>query len=72
MLISTLTLALRSVWLNSFNPSTGLMLISTSLEARALAIFQSFNPSTGLMLISTRDRLPAGEQRDGVSIPRLG
>ena len=29
------------------------MLISTSLEARALAIFQSFNPSTGLMLIST-------------------
>ena len=37
----------------SFNPSTGLMLISTSVMLLLMTDDASFNPSTGLMLIST-------------------
>ena len=43
---------------SSFNPSTGLMLISTgSIPVRRPAPSTSFNPSTGLMLISTTHRI---------------
>ena len=55
-----------------FNPSTGLMLISTSRELNMQGAEERFNPSTGLMLISTFLFDWLGFADDPVSIPRLG
>ena len=58
MLISTLRSDGHGHATARFNPSTGLMLISTWLPIVYPGIVASFNPSTGLMLISTAGSVP--------------